>query len=196
MIRTRLRAGPIFEIVLKVEGRFEEAIKAHDQAVGLDPENPRFHVNRAVALLKAGRWISAWRDYEWRLRLSSASALDLDRLLPSLPDIEDLHGLTIVALHEEGFGDTLQFLRYLPLLADRGAHVVACVPRALVRLMRTVPGVADVVTEPGRLPPYDFFCPFFSLPRAFGTTVETIPPPPLLLPDPVRVRHWMAAAAA
>jgi tetratricopeptide (TPR) repeat protein len=178
-------------IVLKVEGRFEEAIKAHDQAVGLDPENPRFHVNRAVALLKAGRWISAWRDYEWRLRLSGASALDLDRLLPPLADVEDLHGLTIVALHEEGFGDTLQFLRYLPLLADRGVRVVACVPRALVRLMRTVPGVADVVTEPGRLPPYDFFCPFFSLPRAFGTTVETIPPPPLLLPDPVRVRHWM-----
>ncbi len=167
-------------IVLSVEGRFEAAIRAHDRAVGLDGNNPRFRVNRAVALLKAGHWTTAWQDYEWRLKLGGAPLFDLNRLLPSLADLGVLGGLTIVALHEEGFGDTLQFLRYLPLLAERGARVVACVPRPLVRLMAAVPGVAEVVTDIRRVRKYHFICPFFSLPRAFGTTVETVPPPPSL----------------
>jgi Flp pilus assembly protein TadD len=171
-------------IVLKVEGRFEAAIRAHDQAVELDAENPWFRVNRAVALLQAGHWETAWQDYEWRLKLGDAPLFDLNRLLPSLADLGDLSGLTIVALHEEGFGDTLQFLRYLPLLAERGARVVACVPRPLARLMAAVPGVTEIVTDARKLRKYDFICPFFSLPRAFGTTVETIPPPPSLIFDP------------
>jgi hypothetical protein len=101
-------------------------------------------------------------------------------------------GLTVVALHEEGFGDTLQFLRYLPMLAERGAKVVACVPQPLVRLMASVPGVAQVISDVGSLPAYDFICPFFSLPRAFGTTVRTIPPAPRLIPDHDLGREWLA----
>jgi hypothetical protein len=180
-------------MVLKIEDQFDDAIAAHDQAVALAPDNPRFRVNRAVALLKAGRWDTAWLDYEARLRLTSqqpeATGL-VDRLIPSLADIGDLTGLTIVALHEEGFGDTLQFLRYLPLLADQGATVIACVPQALARVMATVPGVAGIVTDVRRLPPYDYVCPFFSLPRAFGTTVHDIPPAPRLVPDPFLVNQW------
>jgi hypothetical protein len=171
-------------IVLKIEGRFKEAIRVHDRAVEIDGDNPKFRVNRAVALLKAGHWKTAWQDYEWRLRLGGAPLFDLNRLLPSLADLGDLGGLTIVALHEEGFGDTLQFLRYLPLLAERGARVVVCVPKPLARLMAAVPGVAEIVTDLRRLRKYHFICPFFSLPRAFGTTVETIPPPPTLKFDP------------
>ncbi len=68
--------------------------------------------------------------------------------MPSLRSGQRLTGLTVLALHEDGFGDTLQFLRYLPLLAERGAHVVACVPPVLERVMRGVPGVDAVVTDP------------------------------------------------
>ncbi len=116
-------------MMLKVEGRFAEAIAAHDRAVALDPANHRFRVNRAVALLKKGQWEPAWRDYESRLLLTDGPSIDTDRLMPSLRPGDRLAGLTILALHEDGFGDTLQFLRYLPLLAERGARVVACVPR-------------------------------------------------------------------
>ena len=100
--------------------------------------------------------------------------------MPSLRPGDSLAGMTILALHEDGFGDTLQFLRYLPLLAERGARVVACVPPPLARVMRAVPGVAEVVTDARRLPPHDFVCPMFSLPRVFGTTVDTIPPVPVI----------------
>jgi hypothetical protein len=98
--------------------------------------------------------------------------------------------LTILALHEDGFGDTLQFLRYLPLLAELGARVVAYVPPALQRVMRMVPGVADVVTNPRRLPPHDWICPMFSLPRIFGTMIDTIPPTPALILDAALPGHW------
>jgi tetratricopeptide (TPR) repeat protein len=177
-------------MVLKIEGRFAESIAAHDHAVTLNPGNPRFRVNRAVALLKGGLWDRAWQDYEARLDLTGAPAVDPTRLMPSLRPHDDLTGLTILAQHEDGFGDTLQFLRYLPLLAERGARVVACVPPSLARVMRMVPGVAEVVTDARRLPSHDFVCPMFSLPRVFATTVQTIPPVPSVALDPALVRHW------
>lgn len=177
-------------MVLKVEGHFDAAITAHDRAVALEPGNPRFRVNRSVALLKAGHWERAWRDYDARLELPGAPAIDPARLMPSLRPDDGLVGLTILALHEDGFGDTLQFLRYLPLLAERGARVVACVPPALARLMRRVPGVAGVVTDSRHLPVHDFVCPMFSLPRVFATTVRTIPPVPVLVTDEALERRW------
>jgi Flp pilus assembly protein TadD len=179
-------------MVLKIEDCFEEAMEAHDHALALAPNNARFRVNRAVTLLKAGMWEQAWQDYEWRLRLDGELPGSLTWLLPSMADQADMTGLTVVALHEEGFGDTLQFLRYLPMLAERGAKVVACVPQPLVRLMALVPGVAQVISDVGSLPAYDFICPFFSLPRAFGTNVRTIPPAPRLIPDHDLRREWLA----
>ena len=177
-------------IVLKVENRFPESIAAHDRAVTLQAEAPRFRVNRAVALLKAGLWDRAWQDYEARLDLAGASAAAPNRLMPSLRPNDRLTGLTILAQHEDGFGDTLQFLRYLPLLAERGARVVACVPPSLARVMRAVPGVAEVVTDSRRLPSHDFVCPMFSLPRVFATTVQTIPAVPSVALDPVLLQRW------
>ena len=183
-------------MMLKVEGRFEEAIAAHDHAVSGAPADHRFRVNRAVALLKMGQWELAWRDYESRLSLTDAPPVDRGKLLRSLRADETLTGATILALHEDGFGDTLQFLRYLPLLAERGAKVVACVPPALQRVMRMVPGVAAVVTDFGRLPQHDFVCPMFSLPRVFGTTVDTIPTVPHMEFDAALLRHWAARLPA
>jgi tetratricopeptide (TPR) repeat protein len=180
-------------LMLKIEGRHDEALAAYDQAVLRSPEDARIRVNRAVALLHAGRWTEAWQDYEWRLRLPGHSALPMERLLPAIDSLgEALQGRTVLAVHEEGFGDTLQFLRYLPLLAARGARVVAMVPPALERLARTVAGVAQVVSTADPPPPYDFHCPFFSLPRAFGTTVDTIPQAPYLAADPTLRAAWAA----
>ena len=179
----------------KVEGRFPEAIEAHDRAVGLAPDNHRFRVNRAVALLKMGAWTPAWQDYEARLVLAGASMVEPERLMPSLPDLGQantgLAGVTIVALHEDGFGDTLQFLRYLPLLAELGARVVACVPPALERMMRLVPGVAEVINRCGAPARHTILFVRCSACRGCSrTTVETIPPAPHLMPDAALVQRW------
>jgi Flp pilus assembly protein TadD len=177
-------------MMMKTEGRFQQAIGAHDRAVTLSPAEPRLRVNRAVALLKGGYWEPAWRDYECRLDLTDSPLIDKTRLLPTVSFGDRLDGHTIVALHEDGFGDTLQFLRYLPLLADRGARVIACVPPELARIMQRIRGVARVVSDPADLPPHDFICPMFSLPRVFATTVDSIPPSPLLTFEPRQVTRF------
>jgi hypothetical protein len=88
---------------------------------------------------------------------------------------EPLNGSRILLHAEQGLGDAIQFARYAPMVAERGATVLLEVHRHLVRLMTTLPGVATVVARGQSLPAFDWQCPLMSLPLAFGTTVETIP---------------------
>lgn len=174
-------------MVLKTLGRFDEAIAAHDEAVRRAPGDARIQVNRAVALLHAGRLTEAWRDYEYRLVLAERPVLPAGRLLPG---VEGLAGRTVLVWHEEGFGDTIQFARYAPMLAERSARVMLAVPEPLRRLLGTLRDVTVVPIE-GAWPAYDFHCPVFSLPRAFGTTMETIPREvPYLRAEPRLVKAW------
>ena len=178
-------------IMLKIVGQHDEAAAAHDQAVARAPQDAQLRVNRAVALLHAGRWAEAWHDYEWRLRLPGHTTLPLDRLLPALPDAGDLTGRTVLLTHEEGYGDTLQFLRYAPLLQALGARVLLSVPPNLARLAAQIAPVVPAGAA------YDFHCPFFSLPRVFATTPDTIPAPiPYLRAAPGAVVAWRARLAA
>ena len=177
--------------MLKIEGRFGPALKAYNAAVALAPDDARIRVNRTVALLHAGRLREAWPDYEWRLALPEHRGMGTDRLMPPLSRIGDLAGRTVLVTHEEGFGDTLQFMRYLPLLADHGARVLAWVPRPLVRVLQSVDGVAEVLSGDIAFPPFDFHCPFVSLPRVFESTLTTIPNAiPYIAIDPSLMRQW------
>lgn len=159
-------------MVLKIEGRFAEALSAYEEAVLRSPDDATIRLNRMVALLHAGRWAEAWAEGDWRLRLPAYRGLPESRLLPR---DADLRGRTVLLTHEEGFGDTIQFLRYVPLLAERGARVVAQMPAPLLRLVQHVPGIAAVLPEDAPLPAFDWHCPMVSLPRAFGTTPQTVP---------------------
>jgi tetratricopeptide (TPR) repeat protein len=185
-------------LLLKDDGRFDEALNAYDVALALAPADAQIRVNRVVALLRAGHWTEAWPDYEWRLALAD-HADRRPRLLPALVELPDLNGKTILAAHEDGFGDSLHFARYLPLLAERGVNVEVSVPAPLIRIMRTIPGVSAVHNTDDPPPRHHYYCPFFSLPRAFGTTPETIPAPiPYLRADPAaieRFRRLLPAAA-
>jgi tetratricopeptide (TPR) repeat protein len=181
-------------MALKIEGRFDEAVAAHDRAVACAPDDPRLRLNRAVALLRAGRMAEAWPDYECRLAAGRRQSLPPERLLPSLPGL-DLADQSVLAWHEEGFGDTLQFCRYLPLLAARGARVLARLPPALLRLFAAMPGIT-LLDERDAWPAFDWHVPMFSLPRAFATTLETIPADiPYLRAEPTLVAAWRARLA-
>jgi Flp pilus assembly protein TadD len=180
-------------MMLKVEGQFDASLDAYDAALARAPDNGQIRGNRAVACLGAGRFAEARPDEDAILSQPGRSMLPVERLLPPLSVQPDLTGRTVLVVHEEGLGDTLQFMRYLPLLAKRGARVVAAVPPTLTALLRTVRGVADVPTGDAPVPHYDFHCSFNGLPRAFETTVETIPcEVPYLEADPALVRHWSA----
>ena len=177
-------------MMLKIEGRFDDALAAYDRAVVRTDSDPQIRVNRAIAQLHAGKWEEAWRDFGWRLdRPGHVPASDA----PHLPPIQSgprLDGKRVLVWHEEGFGDTIQFARYLPMLARRGAIVTALVPAPLVRLLRGLPGVTVLTAGEGPPPPHDYQSSFFSLPRAFGTTVRTVPGEPYLDADPALTAIW------
>ncbi len=106
---------------------------------------------------------------------------------------EDLRGKTILLHAEQGLGDTLQFIRYLPMVVAKGARVVLEVPDDLRPLIGGTPDVAAVLRRGETLPPFDLHCPLMSLPLAFGTTLETIPAPvPYLSAPPARLAQWSA----
>lgn len=177
-------------MMLKVEGQFDAALDAYRQALARAPEDQRIRGNRAVALLQAGRLTEAWQDEDWQ---PDHTMLPAETLLPPISRLPDLTGRTVLVVHEEGFGDTLQFLRYLPLLAERGARVAVAVPSPLTRVLRSVPGVTDVPDSDAPVPAHDFHCAFNGLPRAFETTLATIPcAVPYLAADRALVRQWAA----
>ena len=176
-------------MMLKTQQRFTEAIQAHDAAVSRAPSDPQIRVNRAVALLHAGRLTEAWADYEYRLRLDGRPRMPAGPLLPDIAGL-DLSGRIVLVWHEEGFGDTIQFARYAPLLAARGARPLLAVPAPLVRLFGCLPGTT-VLDPAAPFPAYDYHCPVFSLPRAFGTTLETVPAgTSYLFAEPALVAAW------
>lgn len=178
---------------LRQFGRLDEALPVLARAAGLAPRDAQVRVNHAVALLHAGRMDEGWREYEARLALPGHTALPARRMLPTLAGLaggaESLRGRTVLCTHEEGFGDTLQFARYLPLLAATGARVIVAVPGPLVRLLRSLGGGVEVVEQGATPPAHDWHCPMLSLPRAFSTTPDTIPAGvPYLWAEPEAVR--------
>ena len=103
----------------------------------------------------------------------------------------EITGKTILLHAEQGFGDTIQFCRYVSLVAQRAARVIVEVERPLHGLMCTLPGATQIVSRGDSLPDFDMHCPLFSLPLAFGTRLETIPSRvPYLTPSEAHLEKW------
>ena len=179
---------------LRDAGRPEEALACFRRAVALRPDYPLAHVNLAMALLARGEFAAGWQEYEWRWRLH---ATDRPRSFPA-PQWrgEPAQGRRLLLHSEQGLGDTLQFCRYAPLAAARGFRVRLQVQHSLVRLLRSLPGVEQVVGTNDPAPEHDLHCPLLSLPLAFGTTPGTIPSAPAYLQaDPAQQAQWQARLA-
>jgi tetratricopeptide (TPR) repeat protein len=177
---------------LAAAGDFPPAIEALDRAVRLAPQDAQLGLNRAIALLKSGRLEEGWAAYEVRLRMPGHVVLPPAQRLRGPPG--RLDGRRVLVTHEEGFGDTLQFLRYVPRLAALGALVEAWVPPELVRIAGSVPGLQAAASTPPAL--LDLHIPCMSLPLLFGTSVATIPGDvPYLAPPPAEAASWAARLA-
>jgi len=160
-----------FGIALERQGRYSEALACYGRALTLKPDYAQAHFNRAHALLLTGQFDEGWQEYEWRFAVARYDR-GFDQPLWSG---EPLAGRSILLHAEQGFGDTLQFVRYVPAVAERGGRVVLEVPKPLVRLACTVAGVSEVVAAGDLLPAFDCHCPLLSLPRVFKTNLVTIP---------------------
>jgi tetratricopeptide (TPR) repeat protein len=171
-------------------GRVEDSLACLDRAIALAPDLAEAHWNRALTCLEAGDFIAGWRGYEWRWRREAGEMPARDFGQPQWRG-EDLAGKTILLHAEQGFGDTLQFIRYLPMVAARGAQIVLEVPDQLRPLVRKHDAVVATVSRGESLPAFDLHCPLLSLPLAFGTTLASIPASvPYLTAPPARVETW------
>lgn len=146
------------------------AIEQCQRAIDLNPQFAEAHLNLSMALLAAGDYQQGFREYEWRWQ-----AQDLQK--PSLPGVSwdgsALDGRTLLLYTEQGFGDSIQFIRYVPLLAKQNRVFVEC-PNNLLRLFATIPDV-QLIPQGSPLPAFDVHLPLMSLPHVLGTTLETIP---------------------
>ena len=178
-------------LVLQAQGHIEAAIATFEHALQYKPDCVQAHWNRAIAWLLSGNFQQGWQEYEWRWRRPDSPP-------PAFPqpcwDGTPFPHQTLLVYSEQGLGDTLQFVRYLPQVAARGQHIVLACQPALVRLLRTCPGVQTLVVKDRpemASQPFDLYIPLLSLPGIFGTTSTTIPADiPYITADPALVQQW------
>lgn len=155
-------------------GKHQQARSLYERGLALDPSSPGALYNIALAQLRNGEFKQGWRNYESRWGFEELHLRKRNFRAP-LWRGEQLDGKTILLHAEQGLGDTLQFVRYAPLVAARGGRVVLEVQQPLVRLLKHHPGIEAVIPYGAALPAFDVQCPLMSLPLAFGTEIGTIP---------------------
>lgn len=178
-------------IALKMLGRLEEALACYEQAGTIDPGYVDTWWQKSLLLLLMGRYSEGWALYEWRLRKPDLQNNFYDFPEPAWRGGRDIAGKTLFVHGEQGYGDVIQFCRYVPLLADFGARIIFEVRPALVDLVATL-DCRMTVTAKGSPPPgFDAYCPLMSLPHVLHTTLETIPARvPYLRADRRKVQAW------
>ncbi|MGH8673447.1 MAG: tetratricopeptide repeat protein [Burkholderiales bacterium] len=177
-------------------GRHREAIASFADALACDPEFAEAHFARSFELLLCGEYTEGWKEFEWRWKVKALNS-PMRHVLQPLWDGRDLPGGTVLLHSEQGFGDTLQFVRYAPLVAQRcGRVMLECQPE-LVRLLARTAGLRGVYAAGERLPSFDAHLPLMSLPRVFNTRIESIPwDGPYIQADTARAAPWRSFLAS
>jgi len=172
--------------------RFDHAFALYDRMKALKLSNARTDWNVSVYHRLTGNFEAGWVGHEARLQLPSATYPKFPR--PTWLGEKNIEGRTILICADEGLGDTIHFVRYVPMLTEHGARVILAVQSPLHRLLSGLPGVSQCVptSELNTLPAFDMHCPISSLPLAFGTRLDTIPSTTPYLPSPAksRVQAW------
>jgi tetratricopeptide (TPR) repeat protein len=208
-------------LALAALGRPADAIAAFEAILAIDPDTASAYNNRGKAQAALNRYAEARASFQIATEITPTfvPALTGEALTylvegelaegfakyqsrkrkerrfeaPLWLGAEPLAGKTLLIYSEQGFGDTLQFVRYAPLAAALGATVVLEIQPALKSAIAGLAGIAEVVAEGERLPAHDLRCPMLSLPLAFRTTLATVPAAmPYLTAPAERVAHWQA----
>jgi tetratricopeptide (TPR) repeat protein len=182
---------------LRALNRNGEAIACFEAALALQPDDAEARLHLAMSHLLEGDYPAAWPDYQWRWKTRQYAPQRRVFPQPEWLGHRALDGRTILVHAEQGYGDTLQFCRYVAPLRDLGATVVLEVQPALKRLLQGLEGSGRVLARGEPLPDFDVHCPLLSLPGAFDTTLATIPARlPYLSADPALTADWAGRLGA
>jgi tetratricopeptide (TPR) repeat protein len=170
--------------------RFGEAITAYSQGTDVDDVDAELGIGQLHLLI--GNFEEGWIGYEARRRIEFLSGMHPKFDMPLWRGDAPIEGKSILIYADEALGDAIQFSRYLPMLAARGARVTVLATEPLRRLFSGLSGVSESLSRMVGKPAFDLYCPMCSLPLAFGTRIDTIPAgiPYLPLPDESSVQAW------
>ncbi len=172
------------------QGDLAGAEDCFHSALVLDPKYPDAHFHLGLIMLHRGDYQAGWSEYEWRWRMRSFVTPLRNFNVPQWRG-EKLNGARVLLHTEQGFGDMIQFARYVPLVARAGGTVVLEAPKELMRLFAGIAGTAEIVERGQPLPPVDYHCSLMSLPISFDTTVATIPASTPYFEIPTDIaEHW------
>jgi len=163
-------------IFFRDKGQIKEALEHFNKAIELEGNFPDAHWNRGLILLLLGNLREGWKDYEYRFKKKKPA----DSRVFNKPkwDGSQLEGRKILIVSEQGFGDNIQFIRYIPLIKERGGYVILECKKELKELFKDIPGVDKFVDKESDSVPnidFDYYAHLMSLPMIFGTNLDNIP---------------------
>jgi tetratricopeptide (TPR) repeat protein len=170
--------------------RVREAIEAARDGLRLNPDDGDLHWSLAIAHLLLGEFTEGWAEHEWRFRSGAYRGAVPDYKAPRWRG-ESLRGRVIFLYGEQGFGDCIQFVRFVRRVAQLADRVYLSVPALLEPLMGTLADNCRLLPQRAQLPAFDFHCPLMSLPLVLATNLENIPADvPYLRVDEARTEVW------
>lgn len=174
--------------VLLTLGKYQEALQFFRRSVSLKPDSPLAHFHLSFVLLLVGDFQNGWKEYFWRWGIDQFK-------IPNWPqpiwDGSNFQGKTLFVHIEQGFGDMIQIVRYIPLVASRGGKIILQCQKELMPLIKHVEGVENIIPLGDPLPLFDIHCPLLCLPMIFDTNLDTIPANvPYIRADDFLVKKW------
>ena len=158
-------------VALREKGKFNEARQSFLKALSINPDLQDARQNMSSLHLLLGNFQDGWREYRWFWNLRGPYH-DLQK---PLWDGSDIMGKTLLLHMGAGFGDTIQFVRYAPMIKERGAEIILGCNRTMGRLLEGVEGIQQVIIEGERIPHVDVQSSMFRLPIIFDTSMDSIP---------------------
>jgi tetratricopeptide (TPR) repeat protein len=179
-----------YGLALHCSGQLEMAIKSFNKAVSLDELSPEIHFNRSLAALTLGELEMGFAEYEWRLNIYGRVDPDREKI-PQWDGLQPLFDKTLLIKWEQGLGDTIQFARYVTIVASLAKDIIFEVQEPLVEIFSSLDGGARIVPSGTVKLHADLQCPLMSLPHFFGTTLESIPSRhSYLMASEVKIEQW------
>jgi len=180
-------------VFFKDKGKIIEALEHYDKAIELDENFFEAHWNRSLILLLLGRFNEGWEEFEYRFKKEKPT----DSRVFNKPkwNGSSLEGKKILIVSEQGFGDDIQFIRYVPLVKEKGGYVILECKKEFRKLFENFPGVDKLVEKEDKIPnvEFDFYIHLMSLPRVFNTNLNIIPnKTPYLKANPRLVKEFQA----
>lgn len=175
-------------------GLLDQAKERFEKALRLQPNYPEAHLNNAICNLLLGQWEEGWQEYEWRFECHDSHRFYPHQLYGERWSGGMFDGKTLLVHSEQGIGDAIQFVRYLPMVKERGGRVIFEARRSLMRLFKDLQGVDELIELSGNKPPsshYDMYIPLCSLPGIFKTVPKNAPNEvPYLKAEPEKIEQW------